>query len=218
MIRLAAAALLAFTPATAMAQTCSTAIALGMDVSRSVDDKEHKLQREATAEALLSPQLADQLIGSTLIYAYEWGSADQQHSILDWTFIATRADLERVANTIATAPRSSFRVADTAVGDAMAHGIAALEGQPCERRVLDISADGRSNDGVEADLARSGAGESVEINALLVGTDDNAATYFEEQVLNGPRAFLIRAGSWEDFAEAIGRKLIRELFITELQP
>ena len=52
---------LAASPA-ALAQDCRLALLLALDVSASVDEAEHRLQREGLAAALLSPEVLDPLL------------------------------------------------------------------------------------------------------------------------------------------------------------
>ena len=52
----------------------------------------------------------------------------------------------------------------------------------------------------------------MSINGLAILSDDpDLKDYYEHRVIAGTDAFALAAGSFEDFAEAMRRKLIREI-------
>ena len=52
----------------------------------------------------------------------------------------------------------------------------------------------------------------MEINALAIVADSrNLPTYFEVNVITGPDAFVMEAADFADFADALQRKLAREI-------
>jgi hypothetical protein len=90
-----------------------------------------------------------------------------------------------------------------------------------ERLVIDISGDGRNNDGRPAHLARNEAvARGITINGLPIMNDRptfgfppeaNLDAYYESDVIGGPGAFMVVARDFEQFGEAILAKLIREI-------
>ena len=140
----------------------------------------------------------------------EWSGRYQQRMTLPWLVLATREDIVEAATTIA---RSARIHADfpTALGFAIgyAEGVFA-EAPACEFQTLDISGDGRNNDGFGPrtayetfDLA------AVTVNALAIGgQNQNLAEYYRRDVIKGPGAFVEEARDFADFERAMRRKLL----------
>jgi hypothetical protein len=66
-------------------------LVLAADCSGSIDDEELRLQREGYARAVRNPRVLELLTGgihgkSAIAYV-EWGSAESQHTIVDWMVI-----------------------------------------------------------------------------------------------------------------------------------
>ncbi len=82
---------------------------------------------------------------------------------------------------------------------------------------IDISGDGRNNTGVPLELPHRKAGAiGVVINGLPIITYTDAQprdieTYYQEEVIFGPGAFVEIANDYEDFSRAFLRKLLREI-------
>lgn len=208
-----AALMLACAPGAAAA--CDVALALTVDVSGSVDPREYRLQMGGLADALTDPTVADALIDAEAqVAVMQWSGASRQSVTVEWTAIRSRADLDRLATTLRMAPRA-YRHFSTAIGDAVLAAAALhaeIAGQ-CERRVIDVSGDGRSNEG--ADLAQVRAAMiagGITINGLAIETEkDDLTAYFEDELIGGPGAFVITATDYADYPRAIRRKLLREI-------
>ncbi|MEZ5715665.1 MAG: DUF1194 domain-containing protein [Paracoccaceae bacterium] len=213
------AALLALTLALAAPPAgaqCRQALALGLDVSGSVDSGEYALQRQGLARALTHPEVAAALLdrpdAPVELMVFEWSGPGASRSLLPWTAIDSPARLEAAATRIATAPRAALPPS-TALGAAMRHGIAALAPRPCRRRTLDLSGDGTSNTGPQPGPIRAEAeAAGITINALVIGADAaGLQAYFRAYVLAGPGAFTETASGFADYEAAMVRKLKREL-------
>lgn len=222
---LLAAALLSAQPAIAQ---CRQALALGLDVSGSVDSREYRLQIDGLAAALRHPEVAGALLAMPAapvrLAVYEWSGTDYQNLLLDWTPIVDAARLEQVIARLSAHQRGQAPPG-TALGTAMRTGSALLSRQPdCWKRTLDISGDGKRNVGphprdVRAALAATG----LTINALVIGADapsfgdirqadiGELSSYFNAYVITGPDAFVETAIGFEDYEAAMVRKLKREL-------
>ncbi len=206
------------------AAECRLALAIGLDVSGSVDAAERALQTEGTAAALTSPDVEAALLllpgAPVRIVIYEWSGPDAQRTLVPWT---TAGSAEAIAG-IAAALRGAERVPmpeATAVGSAMLHGAALLgDARGCWRLTLDLSGDGRSNAGPRpADVEVAAGGRAVTVNALVVGLPEltgavpglaELTSYFRREVLRGPDAFYEAAVGFADFEAAMRRKLVRE--------
>jgi len=219
-------ALAAAAPAArASAEPVDVLLVLAVDVSRSVDEEEARLQREGYREALSDPRVVEAIgrgmIGAVGIAYVEWAGIEYQRLVLPWTRIATQADADRWAEALAEAPRSSLSW--TSISGALDFSRRVLAEAPFEgtRRVIDVSGDGVNNSGRPAELARDEAvAEGIVINGLPIVNDRPTFgrmppipvdQYYAQNVIGGPGAFLVVAEDFSVFASAVRRKLIREI-------
>lgn len=207
---------------------CRQALALGFDMSTSVDASEYRLQIEGLASALQSDAVQDVLFAQPdapiHIAVYEWSGPPNQTLILPWTALQTPADLTAAVRII-TDHQRVVAAPTTAIGAALLYGFALLEARPdCWKRTLDLSGDGETNTGPRPeDIAPERAPPGVTVNALVIGSgnsrgDDHRfadikalSAYYERNVVRGPGAFVEDALGFEDYAAAMERKLLREL-------
>lgn len=214
-IRLGVALGAALIPAGAEA-ACRLALLLALDVSSSVDEAEYLLQRDGLAAALMSADVQGAILqggGSVAIAAYEWSGRRQSAVIQDWALMSTADDIAAVAARLRLAERSYQRF-PTALGYALGFGATMMEAAPdCERRVIDVSGDGITNDGFWPQLAyRHYPFGGVTVNALAVlGADPAVVDHYEFEVLHGPGAFIETAQGYEGYEQAMIRKLYREI-------
>lgn len=195
------------------ARACDLALILAVDVSGSVDPEEYRIQMQGLAEALGDGVVAEALVrGEAALLLMQWTGESRQVVSIPWTHIDSPAALAAFAAQVAGTPRE-WRNFSTALGEALDLALAEFAQAPaCRRRVLDISGDGRSNEGREprsfhAALARAG----VTVNALAIeGSEDGLTAYFRENVITGPGAFVIPANGYGDYPDRMRRKLIRE--------
>lgn len=208
---------LSLAPGPAAARGCRIALALALDVSSSVDADEYRLQVEGLAAALRDPEVAAAFLAvpglRVDLAVFEWSGRRQQEMIAPWTGIASADDLFDVAAQVEGAPRAFSRHA-TAIGEAMLFGAAALaERADCPERIIDVSGDGETNDGVSPLVVRQRPLlEGVTVNGLVIGiTRRILKRHYEIFVIHGPGAFVEMAESHADFSRAMKRKLIREV-------
>lgn len=210
------------------AAACRQALALGLDVSGSVDAVEYRLQTAGLAAALMAPEVRAAILAGrgrpVALAVYLWSGTGDQQVILPWTELTGPAALEAAAARLAAAPRPRSQ-SMTAVGAAMAFGMELLARRPdCGRLTLDLSADGMNNAGwPPLRIAAEAGGRAVTVNALVIGDPDDRqppafeppleelARWFAAEVVRGPGAFVERAESYGDYARAMRRKLLREI-------
>lgn len=207
---------------------CRQALALGLDVSASVDAEEYRLQRDGLARALTDPAVVAAF--ETMpdipvrLTVFEWSGYRSQTVLVPWTAIRSRDDLLTIADRLRgpSAPRNENA---TALGGAALFAARAFQDVPaCWRKTLDLSGDGKNNDGpTPLMLASDPRLAGITINGLVIGADPagpatqrNAhigemVAYFQRHVIRGPGAFTEVALGFEDFAEAMRRKLLREI-------
>ena len=197
---------------------CRQALVLGLDVSGSVDAAEYQLQRGGLATALLSPAVTEVFLRQHAapidIAVFEWSGPSHQIVILPWTTVADRATLAALANTLHNSPRIAGDPT-TAIGSAMSFASDLLVSrQHCWKQTVDLSADGLANTGPRPqDVAPPAVAANITINALVIGSANTKglSSYFSEYVVRGPDAFVEVALGFDDYANAMERKLLREL-------
>jgi Ca-activated chloride channel family protein len=192
---------------------CDLALVLAVDVSGSVDEAEYRVQMDGLAEALRDGIVAEALVDAKAqVSLVQWSGSSRQAQTVPWTAIETLNDVAVLADLIANDPRQ-WRNYSTAIGEALALGIQSFETVPsCRRKVIDVSGDGKSNEGMEP-IAHHPAlrAQRIVVNALAIETDDADLTgYFFENLIVGEGAFVITANGFEDYPEQIRRKLQRE--------
>jgi hypothetical protein len=206
---------------------CRQALALALDVSGSVDAREYRLQLDGLAQALDAGSVRGAVLQQpqtpVLLAVYEWSNPDDHTLLIPWTPVTSEQGLDDIIARLRSTGRVP-RSPGTGLGSAMQFGVALLEQTDCARHTLDISGDGKSNLGPRPrDVKRQLAGRDVTINALVIGADAPAtgdrrqaeiselSSYFRAEVIFGRDAFVETALGFEGYAEAMQRKLEREL-------
>ena len=228
MIRAGLIALALALAATSATAGCRQALALGLDVSGSVDAKEYRAQLDGLASALNDAEVRNKILempsAPVRLLVYEWSGPSDQHVLLPWTTIDQSAALDIAIETLRQTRRRDA-TPGTALGVAMTYGARQLAQQSdCWKRTLDISGDGKSNLGprprdVKHRIERSG----ITINGLVIGADapnigdlrqaeiSELSAYYSAEVILGQEAFVQAALGYDSYADAMKRKLLREL-------
>ena len=196
----------------------SLELALLVDVSASVDDDEYRLQTLGLATAFQSQRVRDairSLAGKGLALAVvQWANHESQKVAVDWTVVRGDADALRLSERIAAMPRL-IEGGHTALGDALSFALAEMNsnGYTGARRVIDLSGDGRSNDGSPLSRARQEVLDNgITINGLAILNElPLLERYFQRHLIGGDGAFVMTASDYGDFARAITLKLEREI-------
>jgi hypothetical protein len=221
-----------FASARAAEEPVDVLLVLAVDVSRSVDEDEARLQREGYRNAVSDPVVVEAIrggmIGAVGIAYVEWAGAEYQRLVLPWTRISTPADAFAWATRLDEAPRASLSW--TSISGALDFSARVLAEAPFEaaRRVIDVSGDGVNNSGGPVEAARDKLlADGVTINGLPIMNDRPTFgrlppvpldEYFRESVVGGPGAFVIPAEDFQVFGHAVKRKLIREIAGTDIGP
>lgn len=210
-LRRAFAALILTAPAPAIA--CELALLLAVDVSGSVDAQEYRIQMDGLAAALRDGVVADALVEQQAQVALiQWTGSSRQRQTVPWTALRSYTDVLALADRIEADPRI-WRNYSTAIGEALEaarDAFAPVSG--CTRRVIDVSGDGKSNEGAEpATRLAALRARDITVNAIAIETDQTDLTaYFFENLITGPGAFVVTADGFEDYPDQIKRKLQRE--------
>lgn len=232
-LRFAALALLiAFaSPSHAAKVEVDLQLAMGADVSRSVDFQEATLQRQGYIRAFRHPTILGAIkrgaLGRIAVMYFEWGGEENIRVVTKWMLISNEREIKAFADRLAAdLPQSARR---TGISGAIKFASAAIEANQfiSTRKVIDLSGDGANNSGLPVTVARDHAvARGFTINGLPIVNRretasgwqqvENLDLYYRDCVIGGPRAFHIVANDFKDFGRAIIRKLILE--IADLTP
>ena len=200
-------------------------LVMAVDVSRSIDEVEAELQRRGYIEAMTNERVIDAILSGEnrriAVCYVEWAGTHYQQTVIDWMLIDSPRAAHAFSDKLSESPRTSQSW--TAVGAALATSAQRFQDSPfaSKRRVIDISGDGRTNDGPPAELIRDKlVAEGFVINGLPVmmnrqnyvrPQDATLDKYYEENVIGGPGSFMTVAATFDDFGRAVRAKLIREI-------
>lgn len=194
------------------------ALCLAMDCSASVDFDEFSLMAGGTAAALRDPDVLAAATsgprGAAAVCLLLWSGVGAQDVAVGWTRLDGPDSAAGLAEAIENAPRLPPPGA-TALGEGMAAGLALLGRVPAAatRLVLDVSGDGRHNAGRPPGPVRDLAvAAGITVNGLaILNEEPDLLAHYAAEVIGGPGSFAMSCADYVDFAEAILRKLRREL-------
>ncbi|HZS84556.1 MAG TPA: DUF1194 domain-containing protein [Stellaceae bacterium] len=201
----------------AAAAPVDLALVMAVDVSESVDAKEYQLQHEGIARAFENPQVTEAIAAgkdhAIEVAVIEWSDRDKQVVTVDWTRIDDAASAAAFAAKVRASQRSSHGL--TAIGDALLAAKALLDRapDPADRRMIDLSGDGMANIGPPVQAVRDSlVADGITINGLaILASEPWLETYYNDYVVGGPGAFLLRAENFQSFATAMQQKLLNEI-------
>lgn len=194
------------------------ALCLAVDASSSVDYDEFALMLGGTAAALRDESVQAAITagprGAVAIGLVLWSGRGAQAVAVPWARLDGPMAAAAFADAVEAAPRLVPPGA-TALGEGMAAGLALLGALPTEasRLVMDVSGDGRNNQGRPPGPVRDiGVAAGVTINALAVLNEEaDLLDHYRDEVIGGPGSFAMHTPDYAAFAEAIREKLLREI-------
>ncbi len=213
------ALLLGLATARASAETPVTLeLLLAVDCSSSVDADEYRLQMRGLAAAFRDARVQEAIARNgpegIAVAVLQWAGAYGQERAIGWTRLRDAADAGTFAARIEASPRLAIG-GPTAIGPALIEAADWIgdNGFAGARRIIDVSGDGRDNEGASPIFARSAAlTAGIVINGLAILNEErNLAGYYAAAVTGGPDAFVETAEDYGDFARAMQRKLLREI-------
>ncbi len=221
----ALALVLTFWSAPVHAQTkpaVDLALILAVDCSGSVDRKEFNLQLGGIASAFRDPEIIDaiksgphQKIAVNLLL---WADPDEPKLTTGWFIIDSATASQSFANTA-----QSFDTligGGTGLGVAIGYSISLFKGTDFQatRQTIDVSGDGKESWELREPQFRLLTAQAIlrdtniTVNGLAISNDyPDLKQYYQNEVIAGAGSFVIEAQSYEDFAEAMRIKLLREI-------
>jgi hypothetical protein len=203
-------------------------LALGMDVSTSINHTEYLAQVGGYVHALRSEpvQAAIYRLGGIGLMAFDW--AERTSVRVPWMHVRTSQDIDSFCEIFETGRRRpGFQ--ETWIGHAIMFGRQELIGAPFEtrRRVLDLSGDGPDSSG--AAMARAARDIAVSSGIIINGLPilmpdlqtivsangakptDDLDDYYQENVIGGEGSFTHPAQGFTGVAQGMRRKLVQEM-------
>jgi len=196
------------------------------DVSESISIKSYKTQRDGLVTALRDPSVQLQLasagpIGKVAVTYVEWSGHRVSNRIrVPWMVLRQSAMADDVEKFVAELLVSTEKLVPglmTGIGIALQFVRVDVLGKSpytSTRTVIDISGDQPNNAGPAPDNERDllTANGDVTINGIvLVSIDPSTADHYEEHVIGGPRSFVLKVESIEDYERTMRRKLLTEI-------
>ncbi|MDH3579183.1 MAG: DUF1194 domain-containing protein [Hyphomicrobiales bacterium] len=201
-------------------------LVLAVDISRSMDDEEQRLQRDGYVAAFRHPEIQQAILSGRYrriaVAFVEWAGTNRFFLRVPWALIDSERGAEAFADRLAALPLEE--AARTSISGALEFAADQFKGNGYQglRRVIDISGDGPNNMGSPVHVMRDEiVARGIVINGLplilspsvMAGFERNEelAWYYEDCVIGGFGSFFISVVGKAAFPEAIRSKLILEM-------
>ena len=193
-------------------------LVLAVDASGSVSQYRFELQKRGYIEAFRNPRVLNAVRSgvtqSIAVTMFQWTGPRLQREVLPWTVFKDEDSAKAIADRIESVPRLLFG-GGTSISGAIDVGMQLFPRGDFRgaRRVIDISGDGANTSGRPVTRARDDAvAAGVTINGLpILAVEPDLDEHYQEFVIGGEGAFMIATKNFEDFADAILKKLIAEI-------
>ena len=193
------------------------ALVLAVDCSFSVDAREFRLQMEGLGRAFLREEIKKAIAQGKhqriAVAVVQWSDENNQKVVLPWTIVSGAADADELGMILSRLPRQ-LAEGGTSISTALRFSALQFERAPAaERRVIDISSDGRNNIGPPVQATRDNlVARGITINGLPILNEwPTLDAYFEKNVVGGPGNFVMPANDYGAYVDAIYAKLLREI-------
>ena len=193
------------------------ALVLAVDCSFSVDFREFALQMKGLGQAFRKPEIKRAIALGNLqriaVSVVQWSDESNQVVAMPWTILESEEDGDLFGETLMGMPRK-LAEGGTSISSALLYSAAHFSKAPrAPRLVIDVSSDGRNNVGVPVNAVRDRlVARGITINALTILNEwPTLDVYFQNQVVGGAGHFVIPANDYSAYADAIYRKLLREI-------
>lgn len=193
------------------------ALILAIDCSFSVDSREFALQMEGIGRAFMRDDVKNAIAQGQrqriAVAVVQWSDDRNQIVTLPWTIVSGNAQADQLGKLLASMPRQ-LAEGGTSISAALRFSAPLFATAPsAERRVIDVSTDGRNNSGPPVSPTRDRlVADGITINGLTILNEwPTLDSYFENNVAGGVGYFVIPANDYEDYGEAMFRKLLREI-------
>ncbi len=206
----------------AAAEKVDLALVLAVDCSGSVSSKEYALQVNGIANAFRDPAvIAAATTGPhhrIAVNLMTWGDPEDQKFVSGWYIVSSVSEGAAFADVAASFDRRMN--GGTGIGIAIAFGLALLNDGTLQasRQTIDVSGDGEESYELReprfklADAQKLRELSGVTVNGLAIQNEDrNLGAYYSKYVAAGPENFVVTIDTYQQYADAIRRKLLLEI-------
>ncbi|MFN0126329.1 MAG: DUF1194 domain-containing protein [Verrucomicrobiales bacterium] len=218
--------LVALIPTRASAVNVSLELALVVDESGSINNTEWELQRDGYVNAFKNPAIQTAIIDSGgIAVTYIQFDADTNQGI-GWTLLNDVASINLFADAIDGLARFGDRGTGVAGAIRFAASLFGTEvgltdnGFTSTRQIIDVSGDGRENQSgnqnnvITDQVTDAAIAAGIDrVNGIVISPNGEAGllTFYQTQVQDGPDSFTLVADDFDDFEDAIDKKIFAEV-------
>ncbi len=193
-------------------------LVLALDCSASVDNREFQLQIAGLAEAFRDPEVLEAVENlkpfGVAVAVVQWGAPGETRVVVPFIWLENSMQAKAFGFRAGLIQRW-IRASATSIAAGIDDSVELVRENEFEgqRKVIDVSGDGKDNSGADLVVSRENARVAgITINGLSIASDDKGLEdYYRQNVIIGSDAFVEPARDFEDFARAIKEKLLREL-------
>lgn len=194
-------------------------LVIAIDTSASVDDREFALQVEGIAQAFTDREVIAAIESlapaGMAVGLVQWSGPEAFALAIPFNHVYDRRTAKAFGFLVGLTQRRST-AGTTAMAYSLGRAARLIEANEFagDRRVIDVSGDGRNNTPPNVEAVRDRVVESgITINGLAILSDDpRLDIYYRRSLIGGQDAFAEVADGFGEFAQAIRRKLIREIY------
>jgi len=204
---------------------------LAVDISQSMDQDEHTIQRDGYVEAFRHQDVINALIsgpeGKIAVMYMEWAGDFDPIPTIPWTIIDNAKAAHDFADRLAKEPifgeqRTSISTALLAAQDYILNN-----NITSHRQVIDVSGDGANNAGRLVEPVRDAVVKSgIVINGLPIMLNkprefydiDHLDRYYKHCVIGGEAAFIAPVFDLRHLSATIRKKLVLEIASLDIKP
>jgi hypothetical protein len=206
-------------------------LVLAVDISQSMDEDEHTLQRNGYVDAFRHKDVVNALMsgpeGKIAVVYMEWAGDFDPIVAVPWTIIDSEKSALAFADRLAKEP--IYGEQRTSISNALIKATELIEGNSIasHRQAIDVSGDGANNAGPLVELVRDEVVKrGITINGLPIMLDkpkefydiDHLDRYYKHCVIGGPSSFIAPVFDLKHLSATIRKKLVMEIAGLEVAP
>jgi hypothetical protein len=206
-------------------------LVLAVDISQSMDQEEHEIQRNGYVQAFRHKDVINALMsgpeGRIAVVYMEWAGDFEPFVTIPWTIIDSEKSALAFADKLAN--EDVFGEQRTSISTALIKATELIETNDIasHRQVIDVSGDGANNAGPLVEPVRDAVVErGITINGLPIMLNkpmefydiDHLDRYYKHCVIGGDSAFIAPVFDLKHLAATIRKKLVMEIASLDVAP
>jgi uncharacterized protein DUF1194 len=206
-------------------------LVLAVDISQSMDEDEHTLQRNGYVDAFRHKDVVNALMsgpeGKIAVVYMEWAGDFDPIVAVPWTIIDSEKSALAFADRLAKEP--IYGEQRTSISNALIKATELIEGNSIasHRQAIDVSGDGANNAGPYVNEVRDEVVKrGITINGLPIMLEkpkefydiDHLDRYYKHCVIGGASSFIAPVFDLKQLSATIRKKLVMEIAGLEVAP